>query len=109
MDENVQRFRDEITALDRAIFDALNRRLELVADLKRYKAENDIAFVDPNRETEMVEERVAAFDGLGEKCHQAHHPGPPEINRMLARKISDRREDKNRGGQPSTDPNGGRN
>lgn len=63
MDENVQRFRDEITALDRAIFDALNRRLELVADLKRYKAENDIAFVDPNRETEMVEERVAENRG----------------------------------------------
>ena len=62
MDE-VQRFRDEITALDRAIFDALNRRLELVADLKRYKAEHGIAFVDPNRETEMVEERVAENRG----------------------------------------------
>lgn len=62
MDE-VERFRDEITALDRAIFDALNRRLELVADLKRYKAEHGIAFVDPNRETEMVEERVAENRG----------------------------------------------
>lgn len=63
MDANVQRFRDEITELDRAIFAALNRRLELVADLKRYKAENGIAFVDPSRETEMVEERVAENRG----------------------------------------------
>ena len=62
-DSEVQRFRDEITALDRAIFDALNRRLELVAELKRYKAENGIAFVDPGRETEMVEERVAENRG----------------------------------------------
>lgn len=59
----VERFRDEITALDRAIFDALNRRLELVAELKRYKAAHGIAFVDPNRETEMVEERVAENRG----------------------------------------------
>jgi chorismate mutase/prephenate dehydratase len=63
MDENVERFRDEITRLDRAIFDAVNRRLELVAELKRYKAENGIAFLDPNRETEMIEERVAENAG----------------------------------------------
>jgi chorismate mutase len=63
MDENVERFREEITALDRAIFAAINRRLELVADLKRYKAEHGIAFVDPNRESEMIEERVAENTG----------------------------------------------
>lgn len=62
-DENVERFREQITELDRAIFAALNRRLELVDELKRYKAENGIAFVDPNRETEMVEERVAENRG----------------------------------------------
>jgi chorismate mutase len=63
MDENVERFRDEITQLDRAIFDAVNRRLELVSELKRYKAENGIAFVDPNRESEMIEERVSENTG----------------------------------------------
>lgn len=62
-DENVERFREQITELDRAIFAALNRRLELVDELKRYKAENGIAFVDPNRETQMVEERVAENRG----------------------------------------------
>jgi chorismate mutase len=62
-DANVERFRAEITELDRSIFAAINRRLELVAELKRYKAENGLAFVDPNRETEMVEERVAENRG----------------------------------------------
>ena len=63
MDENVQRFRDEITALDRAVFEAINRRLELVAELKRYKDDHGIAFFDANRETQMVEERVAENRG----------------------------------------------
>lgn len=62
-DDNVLRFRREITDLDRSIFDAINRRLELVEELKRYKAENGIAFVDPNRESEMIEERVAENSG----------------------------------------------
>lgn len=62
-DENVERFRAEINELDRAIFAAINRRLEVVAELKRYKAENGIAFVDPNRETEMVDQRVAENRG----------------------------------------------
>jgi chorismate mutase / prephenate dehydratase len=57
-DDALARFRDEITAVDREIFAAVNRRLELVAQLKRYKAEHGIAFVDPDRETRMVAERV---------------------------------------------------
>jgi len=57
-DDALARFRDEITAVDREIFAAVNRRLELVAQLKRYKAEHGIAFVDPDRETRMAAERV---------------------------------------------------
>ena len=60
---SVEQFRDEISAIDREIFAAVNRRLDVVARLKRYKAENDIAFVDPNRETQMVDDQVAANDG----------------------------------------------
>jgi len=62
-DREVQGFRDAITAIDRGIFDAINRRLELVAELKRYKAANGIAFVDPDRESAMVDERVAENRG----------------------------------------------
>ena len=42
---------------------AVNRRLELVRDLKRYKEQHGIAFVDPSRETELLEERVRQNQG----------------------------------------------
>ena len=62
-DDEVARFREQITELDRLILDAVNRRLELVAELKRYKDANGIAFVDPDRERSMVETRVEENDG----------------------------------------------
>ena len=62
-DDEVARFRERITELDRLILDAVNRRLELVAELKRYKDANGIAFVDPDRERSMVETRVEENDG----------------------------------------------
>ena len=62
-DDEVARFRERITELDRLILDAVNRRLELVAELKRYKDAHGIAFVDPDRERSMVETRVAENDG----------------------------------------------
>ncbi len=57
-DDEVARFRERITELDRLILDAVNRRLELVAELKRYKDEHGIAFVDPDREREMIDARA---------------------------------------------------
>jgi chorismate mutase / prephenate dehydratase len=62
-DDEVERFRDRITELDRLIVDAVNRRLELVAELKRYKDEHGIAFVDPDRERSMVGTRVEENEG----------------------------------------------
>ena len=62
-DDEVARFRERITELDRLIVDAVNRRLELVAELKRYKDEHGIAFVDPERERSMIESRVAENEG----------------------------------------------
>ena len=58
MNEEVERFRAEIGEVDRALLDAVNRRLELVRDLKRYKEERGIAFVDAAREAELLDERV---------------------------------------------------
>jgi chorismate mutase/prephenate dehydratase len=60
---SVERFRDEITAIDREILAAVNRRLETVAQLKRYKDEHGIAFVDPDRESQMFADRVAENEG----------------------------------------------
>ena len=41
----------------------MNGRLELVAELKAYKDANGIAFLDPDRETRLVEELQRANAG----------------------------------------------
>lgn len=62
-DPQLDAFRAEITEIDRLIFDAVNRRLDVVARLKRHKDEHGVAFVDPERERRMIEERVAENRG----------------------------------------------
>ena len=55
--------RAQISATDREIVELVNRRLELVAELKRYKDANGIAFVDPEREAALYEERARENGG----------------------------------------------
>jgi chorismate mutase/prephenate dehydratase len=62
-DPTVQRLREEISDLDRAIVDAFNARLELVARLKRHKESKGIPFVDPEREQQLLDELVSANRG----------------------------------------------
>lgn len=62
-DPTVRRLRDEISDVDRAILESVNARLELVARLKRHKAELGIAFVDPDRERELLAELSGANSG----------------------------------------------
>jgi len=59
----IHRLRDEISDVDRAILDAINARLALVAELKRYKEEHGLPFVDPDRERQLLDELVAANGG----------------------------------------------
>jgi 3-deoxy-7-phosphoheptulonate synthase/chorismate mutase len=59
----VSELRDEISDLDRAILDAVNARLVLVAELKRYKEENGLPFVDPDRERQLLDDLIAANRG----------------------------------------------
>lgn len=49
-DPEVERLRTELTALDEGIVEDLNRRLELVAELKRAKQQRGLGFLDPARE-----------------------------------------------------------
>jgi chorismate mutase/prephenate dehydratase len=58
-DDEVRRFREEIGEVDRTLTAAVNRRLELVAELKRYKDAHGIPFLDPEREARLIEERLA--------------------------------------------------
>jgi len=62
-DPFVDRLRAQISALDREVLDAFNRRLELVARLKRHKDEHGLDFLDPDRERRMLEELRSANGG----------------------------------------------
>ena len=59
----VEELRAQISALDREVLDALNRRLELVARLKHHKEETGLAFLDPERERRMLAELRAVNVG----------------------------------------------
>ncbi len=62
-DDVVSSLRDEITAIDRELIALVNRRIDKVARLKRHKEEHGIAFVDPNREAQLVADRVRENSG----------------------------------------------
>lgn len=54
-DPHVARVRREISDLDAKLVDLVNKRLRLVAQLKRYKDEHGIGFVDLAREEWMLQ------------------------------------------------------
>jgi chorismate mutase / prephenate dehydratase len=62
-DPTVDRVRAELAAQDRAVLDAVNARLRLVAELKRYKAETGLAFVDPDQERRLLDRLAAENTG----------------------------------------------
>ncbi len=78
-DPTVDRLRGEISDLDHTIVDAVNARLELVSQLRSYKASRGIPFVDPERERRLLEELASA------------NPGPlsPEGLRKLVSELLD--------------------
>ena len=53
-DRVLAQLRDQITDTDRALVETINRRLELVAQIKRYKAVRGLPFLDPDREAWML-------------------------------------------------------
>lgn len=55
--------RAQLDAIDREIFAAVNRRIDIVARLKRHKEEHGIGFVDPDRERRMFDARLSENDG----------------------------------------------
>jgi chorismate mutase/prephenate dehydratase len=62
-DDVVNRLREEITAIDRQVVALVNRRIATVARLKRHKDGHGIDFVDPDREAQMVAERLRENEG----------------------------------------------
>lgn len=55
-DQVVAALREEITALDARLLETVNARIETVARLRRYKEQNDLPFVDPDRERALLQE-----------------------------------------------------
>ena len=54
-DPVIRQFREQISDNDRAIVDAVNRRLSLVAQVKAYKESRGLGFLDPEREEWMLQ------------------------------------------------------
>ena len=63
VDRLTQELRAQISDNDRAIVRALNRRVELVARLKRHKDAHGIAFVDPQQEEAILRDLSRANRG----------------------------------------------
>ena len=62
-DPVLRELREQISGADRAILDAVNTRLELVARVKAHKESRGIDFLDPVREQAMFSELTAANSG----------------------------------------------
>ena len=75
-DPFVRDLRREISDVDTALVELVNKRLRLVAKLKRYKDEHGIGFVDLAREEWMLQylrrgnRGPLSAEGLGELYHE---------------------------------------
>jgi chorismate mutase len=61
-DPVIRQLREQVSDNDRALVDALNKRLKLVAKLKTYKDDHGLDFVDPQREEWMLRD-LTRFNG----------------------------------------------
>ena len=90
-DEYVAQVRRQISDLDRSLVELVNKRLKLVAGLKRYKDEHGIGFVDLAREEWMIQylQRLnrgpLSGDGLSELYHELLDLMKREVTRELPR------------------------
>jgi chorismate mutase len=62
-DPVIRQFREQITDTDRAIVEAVNKRLRLVAQVKAYKESRGLGFLDPEREEWMLQYLTRANRG----------------------------------------------
>jgi chorismate mutase/prephenate dehydratase len=62
-DSLLRRLREEIAERDCVILYAINERLRLVAELKRHKEAEGIAFVDPEQEERLLQRLEAVNSG----------------------------------------------
>ena len=91
MDENtdpvIRQYREQISDNDRALVEALNKRLRLVAQLKAYKESRGIEFVDPEREEWILRDLARANRGpLTEEALRSFYE---QVFDLTKREVSD--------------------
>jgi chorismate mutase len=62
-DPVIRQLREQVSDNDRALVEAINARLRLVAKLKSYKESRGLDFVDPDREQWMLRDLSRANRG----------------------------------------------
>jgi chorismate mutase len=62
-DKTLDDLREQLALNDRALLDVVNRRLDLVQQIKQRKAELGVEFVDPEREAWLLDHLRAANSG----------------------------------------------
>jgi chorismate mutase len=62
-DPIIRQLREQVSDNDRALVEAINTRLRLVSQLKRYKESRGIEFIDPEREEWMLRDLTRANRG----------------------------------------------
>jgi chorismate mutase len=62
-DPIIRQLREQVSDNDRALIEAINTRLRLVARLKEYKDSRGLDFVDPDREESMLRDMGRANRG----------------------------------------------
>jgi chorismate mutase len=62
-DPLIRQLREQLSDVDRALVEAVNARLKIVAQLKRYKESRGLEFVDPEREEWMFSYLLRANRG----------------------------------------------
>jgi chorismate mutase len=85
-DPVMKQLREQISDVDRSLIEAINRRLKLVAQLKRYKDEHGIGFVDLAREEWMLQylHRLNRGPLSGEGLSELYH----ELLDLMKREVS---------------------
>jgi chorismate mutase len=63
IDPELERLRELLAANDVTVLELVNRRLELVEQIKQRKADLAVAFVDPERESWLLDHLRAANEG----------------------------------------------
>ena len=53
-DSVLERLREQVAATDRNILELVNRRLELVREIRAHKDEQGISFLDPGQEERLL-------------------------------------------------------